>query len=101
MMRLDKCKANLICGGCMPKTSSSDIFNSWVNEVNEILNQLPRTTIPGNEIEYSDDEFQTCMKKLEQTKLKFDDFPIYPINEKIATELVWDQLRGYNEQPDN
>ena len=84
----------------MTKTSHSEVFENWSNEVKKILNQLPTNTIDGQPLEYQDDEFQTCMNKLQQCSLRFEEFPIYPINEKIATELVWDQLRGYNERSD-
>ena len=48
-------------------------------------------------LEYSDDEFQNCMRKLQQCSLKFDDMPIYIINEKVAAELCYDQLKGMEE----
>ena len=57
-----------------------------------------RWSIFNNEtLEYQDDEFQTCMRKLQQCSLKFEDMPIYIINEKVAAELCYDQLRGYEE----
>jgi len=87
----------LTCGGIMPKTSSSEVFTNWYTQVNELLNQLPRTTIDGQPLEYSDDEFQNTMRKLQQCSLKFEDMPIYIINEKVAAELCYDQLRGYEE----
>ncbi len=81
----------------MPKTSSSEVFTNWYAQVNELLNQLPKTTIDGQPLEYSDDEFQNTMRKLQQCSLKFEDMPIYIINEKVASELCYDQLRGYEE----
>ena len=84
-------------GGSVPKTSSSEVFTNWYAQVNELLNQLPRTTIDGQPLEYSDDEFQNTMRKLQQCSLKFEDMPIYIINEKVASELCYDQLRGYEE----
>lgn len=84
-------------GGSVPKTSSSEVFTNWYAQVNELLNQLPKTTIDGQPLEYSDDEFQNTMRKLQQCSLKFEDMPIYIINEKVASELCYDQLRGYEE----
>ena len=81
----------------MKKISSSEVLINWYAQVNEILNQLPRHTINGMPLEYSDDEFQTCMRKLQQCSLKFEDIPIYIINEKVAAELCYDQLKGYEE----
>ena len=84
-------------GGSVPKTSSSEVFTNWYAQVNELLNQLPKTTIDGQPLEYSDDEFQNTMRKLQQCSLKFEDMPIYIINEKVAAELCYDQLKGYEE----
>ena len=81
----------------MPKTSSSEVFTNWYAQVNELLNQLPKTTVDGQPLEYSDDEFQNTMRKLQQCSLKFEDMPIYIINEKVASELCYDQLKGYEE----
>ena len=84
-------------GGSVPKTSSSEVFTNWYAQVNELLNQLPKTTIDGQPLEYSDDEFQNTMRKLQQCSLKFEDMPIYIINEQVAAELCYDQLKGYEE----
>jgi hypothetical protein len=81
----------------VPKTSSSEVFTNWYAQVNELLNQLPKTTVDGQPLEYSDDEFQNTMRKLQQCSLKFEDMPIYIINEKVASELCYDQLKGYEE----
>tara|TARA_R100001510_G_C7577076_1_gene151421 strand:+ start:345 stop:608 length:264 start_codon:yes stop_codon:yes gene_type:complete len=81
----------------MPKTNSSEVFTNWYEQVTEILNQLPKTTIDGQPLEYSDDEFQNITRKLQQCSLKFEDLPIYIINEKVATELCYDQLKGYED----
>jgi len=85
----------------VPKTSSSEVFTNWYAQVNELLNQLPRTTIDGQPLEYSDDDYQKIMNKLQQCSMNFEDFPIYPINESIANKLILDQLYGAeNERPD-
>ena len=51
-------------------------------------------------LEYSDDEYQQAMKKLQQCAMQFDDIPIYPINEQIAVKLIEDQLKEANDKPD-
>ncbi len=51
-------------------------------------------------LEYSDDEFQQAMKKLQQCAMYFENFPIYPINESIASKLIYDHLQGANDKPD-
>ncbi len=90
---------NLIFGNTMTKINcASEVFNEWSTKVSEILNELPRTTITGQQLEYSDEEFQKVMMKLQQCSMNFESFPIYPINEKIASELVYDQLKGYEEE---
>jgi|TARA_S200002703_G_scaffold93643_1_gene80856 hypothetical protein len=77
---------------------ASEIFREWASQVSDILDELPRTTITGQPLEYSDDEFQKIMTKLQQCSMNFAEFPIYPINEKIASELVYSQLAGYENE---
>ena len=52
-------------------------------------------------VEYGDEEFQQGMKQLQQCAMRFDDMPIYPINEAIAKRLVEDQLQGANDRSDH
>jgi len=81
--------------------SKSETFKNWCQQVDKILDQLPANSISGQPLEYVDDDFQNCMKRLQQCAIKFEDMPIYIINEKVASELVYDQLKGLeDEQPD-
>jgi hypothetical protein len=82
-------------------TSDSLVFKNWVERVDNILSQVP--VISANfhmPLEYGDDEFQQAMKKLQQSPMYFENMPIYPINESIATKLIYDQLQGANDKPD-
>ena len=81
--------------------NKSETFANWIKQVDDILSQLPQHTIRGVPLEYSDDEFQNCMRKLQQCALKFDDMPIYIINEKVAAELCYDQLKGMEDEQPN
>ena len=81
--------------------SDSTVFASWVSRVDQILSEVP--IISANfhmPLEYGDDEFQQAMKKLQQCAMYFENMPIYPINESIATKLIYDQLQGANDKPD-
>jgi len=81
--------------------SDSEVFKEWVEKVDSILTQIPLITTNGHmPLDYADDEFQAAMTKLQQASLRFDDMPIYPINETIASKLVWDQLRSADERSD-
>jgi len=81
--------------------NKSETFKNWCQQVDEILSGLPANTMTGMPLEYSDNEFQDCMRKLQQCSLKFEDMPIYIINEKVASELCYDQLKGMeDERPD-
>jgi hypothetical protein len=77
--------------------NKSETFNNWCKQVDKILSDLPEHTIQGQPMEYSDDEFQNTMRKLQQCSLKFDEMPIYIINEKVASELCYDHLKGLEE----
>jgi hypothetical protein len=78
----------------------SEVFKKWISTVDDILSRHPRTTIDGQPLEYTDDEYQDTMRKLEQSSMNFEDMPIYPINETIANRLIQDQERGADERPD-
>lgn len=80
----------------------SEVWKRFSKRVNDTLATIPDTSMGSGHmpLEYSDDEFQTAMKKLQQTALLFDDMPIYPINEQIAAKLIYDQLKGSNDKPD-
>ena len=80
----------------------SEVWKRFAKSVNDILATIPDVSMGSGHmpLEYSDDEFQTAMKKLQQTALLFDDMPIYPINEQIASKLIYDQLKGSNDKPD-
>ena len=96
---------NLICGGLMNlrlKTKSdSMVFNFWVTKVDNILSQIPLVSIDHMPLEYSDPEYQEAMKKLQQCAIRFEDVPMYPINEEMARRLIDDQLKEANDRPDN
>ena len=78
--------------------NKSETFNNWCKQVDKILSELPEHTIQGQPMEYSDDEFQNTMRKLQQCSLKFDEMPIYIINEKVASELCYDHLKGMEDK---
>ena len=78
--------------------NQSEVFNKWCQQVDKILSDLPAYTIRGMPLDYSDEEFQDCMRKLQQTSLNFEEFPIYPINEKIAAELCYDHIKGLGDE---
>ena len=78
--------------------NQSEVFTKWCQQVDKILSDLPANTIRGMPLDYSDEEFQDCMRKLQQTSLNFEEFPIYPINEKIAAELCYDHIKGLGDE---
>lgn len=81
--------------------SDSMVFNSWITRVDNILASVPLVTANGHgPLEYSDDEYQQALKKLQQCPMQFEDIPIYPINEQIANKLIEDQLKEANDKPD-
>ena len=81
--------------------SDSAVLGSWISRVDEILSQVPITAAEDHmPLEYSHEEFQQAMKKLQQSAMYFENFPIYPINESIASKLIYDHLQGANDKPD-
>tara|TARA_R100000426_G_scaffold22111_7_gene19004 strand:+ start:227 stop:499 length:273 start_codon:yes stop_codon:yes gene_type:complete len=81
--------------------SDSPVFRDWATRVDNILMQVPTVSANGHmPLEFSDDEFQSASRKLQQCALRFDDIPIYPINEVIAKKLIYDQLQEANDKSD-
>ena len=81
--------------------SDSTVLGSWISRVDQILSQVPIVSAQDHmPLEYSHDEFQHAMKKLQQSAMYFEDMPIYPINESIASKLIYDQLKEANDKPD-
>tara|TARA_Y100001938_G_scaffold136285_1_gene198963 strand:- start:3 stop:281 length:279 start_codon:yes stop_codon:yes gene_type:complete len=81
--------------------SDSPVFNSWISRVDQILSQVPAISANFHmPLEYGDDEYQAAMKKLQQCAMYFENMPIYPINESMASKLVDDQLQAINDKPD-
>ena len=77
------------------------VFNFWVTKVDNILSQIPLVSIDHMPLEYTDPEDQEAMKKLQQCAIRFEDVPMYPINEEMARRLIDDQLKEANDRPDN
>ena len=80
--------------------SKSEVFRNFTLEVDDILSRTQTTDPVGNPMEYSNEHFQDQMKRLTQTHMVFDDAPIYPINEVIATNLIWDEIEAKREEQD-
>tara|TARA_Y100001937_G_scaffold109716_1_gene154685 strand:+ start:392 stop:670 length:279 start_codon:yes stop_codon:yes gene_type:complete len=81
--------------------TDSTVFTSWVSRVDQILSQVPLIAAEDHmQLDYHHAEFQQAMKKLQQCAMYFESFPIYPINESIASKLIYDQLQEANDKPD-
>ena len=80
----------------------SEVWKRFAKRVNDILATIPDVSMGSGHmpLEYSDDEWQSTMKRLQQTPMRFGSTPIYPINETIANKLIEDQLEGANDRPD-
>tara|TARA_R100000664_G_C2740341_1_gene128938 strand:- start:367 stop:648 length:282 start_codon:yes stop_codon:yes gene_type:complete len=80
--------------------SKSEVFKKFVEDVDTILNRTEITDAAGNPTDYHGDHFQAQMKRLTQTHMVFEDMPIYPINEVMATNLLWDEIEAKQNEQD-
>ena len=80
--------------------SKSEVFKTWVKEVDEILSSTQTVTANGDPIEYGAHHFQDQLKRLCNCSMNFTDMPIYPINEQIAVDLLWDEIEAKQEEID-
>ena len=61
-------------------------------EVDKIISNTQVLTASGDPMEYGDPHFQDQLKRLTACSINFDYMPIYPINEQIAVDLLWDEI---------
>ena len=80
--------------------SKSEVFNKFVEDVDNILSRTEVTDPGGNPTDYNSDHFQAQMRRLIQIKIKFEDVPVWPINEVIATNLIWDEIEAKQNEQD-
>ena len=80
--------------------SKSEVFNKFVEDVDNNLDRTEVTDVAGNPMEYSNHHFQEQLKRLCQIHMAFDDMPIFPINEVIATNLIWDEIENKIQEQD-
>ena len=80
--------------------SKSEVFNKFVEDVDNILDRTEVTDVAGNPTDYHGDHFQAQMKRLTQVTMKFEDVPVWPINEGIATNLIWDEIEAKQNEQD-
>ena len=74
--------------------SQGEAFNSWIKEVDKIISNTQVLTASGDPMEYGDPHFQDQLQKLTACSINFEYMPIYPINEQIAVDLLWDQIKA-------
>tara|TARA_A100001391_G_C4898024_1_gene232861 strand:- start:73 stop:351 length:279 start_codon:yes stop_codon:yes gene_type:complete len=74
--------------------SQGEAFNSWIKEVDKIISNTQVLTASGDPMEYGDPHFQDQLKRLTACSINFDYMPIYPINEQIAVDLLWDEIQA-------
>ena len=80
--------------------SNSEVFKKFVEDVDNILNRTEITDVAGNPTDCHGDHFQAQMKRLTQVTMQFEDMPVWPINEVIATNLLWDEIEAKQNQQD-
>tara|TARA_Y100001937_G_C6892748_1_gene229802 strand:+ start:268 stop:522 length:255 start_codon:yes stop_codon:yes gene_type:complete len=80
--------------------SESDVFRDWVKEVDEILSLAQPLTANGQPTEYGDAHFQDVVRRLTNTSMNFENLPIFPINENLAVEMIWDEIKGKQDKQD-
>ena len=80
--------------------SRSEVFQNFIKEVDKVLSKTETTDAVGNPMEYSNHHFQEQLKRLCQIHMAFDDMPIFPINEVIATNLIWDEIENKIQEQD-
>jgi hypothetical protein len=80
--------------------TSSDVFATWIKEVDDVLDKTQVNNVNGEVLEYADSHFQEQMRRLQQCSMNFEEHPIYPINEQVAMDLLYSHIQGAIDEND-
>ena len=95
---------NLNFGGSVKKInilSKSPQFLEFIKKMDSILSKTQHLTADGKEMDPDDQHFKHQRKRLATVRLEFEwSHPVYPINEFVASDLVYSEIAAIAEEED-
>jgi len=96
---------SLTYGGLMSRSlkikSKSPEFHDFIMKMDDVLCKTQHLTADGKQVDADDDHFKDQRTRLAKTRLEFEwSHPVYPINEFVASDLVYSEIKAIEEEHD-
>ena len=81
--------------------SKSPVFRKFIEDVDSVLSKQQIRTPDGNELQSEDNHFKEQVERLARIKIVFDNgFTGYPINEWVAKDLIYSEIKELQDEED-
>ena len=81
--------------------SKSPEFLEFIEKLDSTLSKTQHLTADGKELDDTDQHFKDQVKRIATTRLEFEfSNPVYPINEWVASDLVWSEIQAIQDEED-
>ena len=91
-------------GGSVPKIniySKSPEFLEFIQKMDSILSKTQHLTPNGKGMDVEDQHFKDQRTRLATVRLEFEwSHPVYPINEYVASDLVYSEIAAIQDEED-
>ena len=91
-------------GGSVQKInifSKSPEFVEFIKKMDSILSKTQHLTPNGKGMDVEDQHFKDQRKRLATVRLEFEwSHPVYPINEYVASDLVYSEIAAIQDEED-
>jgi|TARA_R100001440_G_scaffold1895_4_gene5922 hypothetical protein len=82
------------------KTKSPE-FREFVEKLDDILSKTQHLTADGKSMDNTEQHFKDQVKRLATVRLEFEfAAPVYPINQWVASDLVWSEIQAIQDEED-
>ena len=79
--------------------SKSPEFMEFIEKIDSIPSKTQHLTIDGKQMDVNDQDFKDQRTRLATVRLEFEwGHPIYPINEYLASDLVYSEIAAIQNQ---
>jgi hypothetical protein len=81
--------------------SKSPEFVEFIKKMDSILSKTQHLTPNGKGMDVEDQHFKDQRKRLATVRLEFEwSHPVYPINEYVASDLVYSEIAAIQDEED-
>ena len=81
--------------------SKSPEFLEFIKKMDSILSKTQHLTVDGKGMDVEDQHFKDQRTRLATVRLEFEwSHPVYPINEYVASDLVYSEIAAIQDEED-